>query len=88
MKNGSKPIGTATIMVAGMKEEVDVYSFKDKKSGLQYRTIFIEDFSDADPSNLPKTAKVKYQGRKYTAQKYGNPNNQIPTYDFVLPSSK
>lgn len=79
----SNPIGTAKVKV-GRKtfKDVDVYSYKD------YRTVFPSDLgmSKSEFEAGPQMIKVKYRGNMYTAKKYGNPNNQVPSYDFKLKS--
>lgn len=75
----SDPIGKADIIISGKRyKDVDLYGYKT------YRSIFPSDFTDTSIEDLPKMAKVVYRGNKYSARKYGNPNNQRPTYDFEV----
>lgn len=75
----SDPVGKADITVSGKKfKDVDVYGYKT------FRSIFPSDFTDKSIDSMPKKAKVMYRGNRYTAVKYGNPNNQRPTYDFEV----
>jgi outer membrane cobalamin receptor len=82
----SEPVGKATVEINGMKfKDVDVYSYHDSETNTNYRSIFISDLDmDRSFQSLPSTANVKYMGRRYTAMKFGNPNNKIPTYDFTV----
>jgi len=74
----SDPIGSATVLVDGERvDDVDVYSYK------KYRTVFINDLPVSESSG-PKNVKVMYRGRSYMAEKFGNPNNQVPSYDFKV----
>lgn len=74
----SNPIGTAKVQIGNQTvKEVDVYAYK------KYRTVFISDLPVSESSG-PKKVKVMYRGNTYTAEKYGNPNNQVPSYDFKV----
>lgn len=74
----SDPIGSATVMVDGEKvEDVDVYAYK------KFRTVFISDLP-VDSESGPKMVRVKYRGNSYTASKFGNPNNRVSSYDFMV----
>lgn len=84
MGSGEGPIGKATLTLGKREFPVDVYAFKN------YRTIFITDdmrkATGKDIEDLPKHARVKnYRGRwDYKAEKFGNPYNKIPSYDFTV----
>jgi len=77
-------IGKATLIVNGKKydQKVNVYKYE------KYRTIFIsqsiQDFYNKDVKTLPERAKLEYRGKTYQAKKFGNPNNKIPSYDFIM----
>lgn len=74
----SDPIGTAKVKVGNKTvENVDVYAYK------KYRTVFISDLPVSAESG-PERVKVMYRGNTYSAKKYGNPNNQVPSYDFKV----
>lgn len=74
----SDPVGSANVMVGGKKvEDVDVYAYK------KYRTVFISDLPVSESSG-PEKVKVTYRGNSYMATKFGNPNNQVPSYDFKV----
>lgn len=71
------PIGSATIMIDGKRyRDVDVYPYR------QYRSIFNP--TQQRIEDLPDKAVVRYRGNRYIAEKFGNPNNQRPTYDFTV----
>jgi len=84
----AQSIGTAKIKVNGYGtfEGVDVYPYTDPETGNEYRSVFISDFSDKSYTEMPQMAKVFYRGHTYVARKFGNPNNNRPTYDFTLKS--
>lgn len=70
-------VGTADIDVNGrVYRDQPVYGYK------RYRSVFNP--VDREFSRLPKEAVVYYRGRRYPAVKYGNPRNQLPTFDFVV----
>lgn len=74
----SNPIGTGDVKVGRRKiEDVDIYAYK------KYRTVFISDLPVSESSG-PKDVRVMYRGNTYVAEKYGNPNNQLPSYDFKV----
>jgi hypothetical protein len=79
-------VGTATVMVRGRKfEDIPVYAYHDPETNTNYRSIFLSELSsDRDVDSMPEMASIKYRGRTYRAKKFGNPNNQIPTYDFTV----
>lgn len=77
-------IGTADVMFNGkMVEDVDIYAYHDPETKINYRTVFISDLG-ISPEEGPKSVIVDYRGNRYTAVKYGNPNNQVPSYDFKV----
>ena len=73
-------------MVGGKKfEDVSVYPYHDPETNNNYRSIFLSELSTArSTESMPSMARVKYRGRTYKAKKFGNPNNNIPTYDFTV----
>jgi len=79
-------VGTATVMVGGRKfEDVPVYAYHDPETNTNYRSVFLSELPDIqDAGSMPEMARIEYRGRTYKAKKYGNPNNQIPTYDFTV----
>lgn len=79
----SDALGRGTLKVEGRKpRKVDVYGYHDPDSGVDYRSVFIPE--EWNPEALPQTAVVKWKGERYVAEKFGNPNNQVPTFDFTL----
>lgn len=80
----SQPVGKADVKVGREEvEEVDVYAYHDPKTNTNYRTVFISDLPISAESG-PNMVKVMYRGNKYTAMKFANPNNQVPSYDFTV----
>jgi len=79
-------VGTATVMVRGRKfEDISVYAYHDPETNTNYRSVFLSELPDIqDAGSMPEMARIEYRGRTYRAKKYGNPNNQIPTYDFTV----
>jgi hypothetical protein len=62
-----------------------VYAYHDPETNTNYRSVFLSELSsDRDVGSMPSMARVKYRGRTYRAKKFGNPNNNIPTYDFTV----
>lgn len=81
-----KPVGKAELRMNGISfSDLDVYSYHDPETGTNYRSIFISELGlDRSFESLPSTAQVMYRGNRYTAMKFGNPNNDVPTYDFTV----
>lgn len=77
-------VGKADVKIGGHKvSDVDVYAYHDSETNTNYRTVFISDLP-VSPENGPKSVSIMYRGNTYSAEKYGNPNNQVPSYDFTV----
>lgn len=80
----TKAIGKAKLLIGKKEFVVDVYGYEN------YRTIFISDEMKEEThktlDQMPKHAQVKdYLGKhSYKAEKFGNPHNKIPSYDFQI----
>jgi hypothetical protein len=62
-----------------------VYAYHDPETNTNYRSIFLSELpTSREAGSMPMTASVMYRGNRYKAKKYGNPNNQIPTYDWKV----
>jgi len=80
----SDVVGKADVKIGGRKiGDVDVYAYHDPETNTNYRTVFISDLPVTADSG-PKTVSVMYRGNSYSAEKFGNPNNQVPSYDFTV----
>lgn len=82
----AEPIGTGKIKLFGRTYgNLDIYPYHDPETNTNYRSIFISELPvDRKPNELPNMVTVMYRGNSYKARKYGNPNNNIPTYDFTV----
>jgi len=72
----AEEVGTAEITInEDTYSQVQVYRYG------KYLSVFNP--TDRPMRKLPKSAKVVFEDERYTAVKYGNPDNRNPTYDFM-----
>jgi len=80
----SDVVGKADVKIGREKaEDVSVYAYHDPETNTNYRTVFISDLP-VSPEDGPNSVSIMYRGNIYNAEKYGNPNNQVPSYDFTV----